>query len=168
MKRRDRNFFVLAFLSPACLIYGLFVVYPLIQSFVLSLYRWRGVSENKQFVGTQNFRDLAADDVFGKIIKHHLWLLAVAGLAIFFFGMLLAHATTGTGKGTRLVRSVYLFPQVMSMVVVAILWGFLFNPSFGPLTRLLIAIGMPGSDKILGDPSTALPAVAVALVWYAL
>ena len=77
MKRKSRALFILAFLSPAVLVYAGFVLLPLVQSFQLSLYRWRGVSQTRKFVGLENYHKLAQDDVFYRALKNNLWLLVI-------------------------------------------------------------------------------------------
>lgn len=168
--QRGRNLFIASFLAPAAIIYGLFVVVPLLQAFVLSLYRWRGVSAHKTFIGAQNFGKLWNDEVFWKALKNNLWLMAACGLAVIALGVLIAHGMNSSGRLARLLRSVYLFPQVISLVVVAILWQFLLNPSFGLVNSGLSAMGFRQFENKgwLGDPATALPSVGVAFVWYAL
>ena len=55
----------------------------------------------------------------------------------------------------------------MSLVVVAIVWQFIYNPSFGLLTSGMNAAGLGKATRAwLGDESTALPAVGVVFVWY--
>ncbi|MFI5387104.1 MAG: carbohydrate ABC transporter permease, partial [Fimbriimonadales bacterium] len=62
-----------------------------------------------------------------------------------------------------------LFPQMISLVAVAVLWMFIFNPQFGLVTSLLKAIGLGGwVHTWLGEPGTALPSVGVAFAWYAM
>lgn len=161
--------FILAFLGPAVAVYGLFVVWPLAQAFLLSLYRWRGVSAKRTFVGLDNFKELVGDAAFGRALGNNLWLLLGAGLALFALAIVLALAMQRAGRLARSLRAVYLFPQVVSLVVVAVLWQFLYNPSFGLIDSGLRAVGSPTLERgWLGDLRTALPAVGVALVWYAL
>ena len=169
MNHRGRTTFIIAFLAPAALLYGVFVVYPLANAFNMSLYRWRGVSEHKTFVGTENFNKLFHDDVFWKALKHNLWLLAVGMVLIFLVGLLLAHAMQGGGRMARALRNVVLFPQVISLVAVAILWMFMFNPSYGLVTQSIKKTVLPDWDgNVLGSPSLALPAVGIAFLWYAI
>jgi N-acetylglucosamine transport system permease protein len=168
-ERSKRAGFIIAFLSPAILLYGGFVIYPLIQAFQLSFYRWRGVSVRKTFVGTDNFVGLVHDNVFWKALENNLWLMVFGGAFIIVLSIAIAHGMQSHSVMSRVLRRIYLFPQVISMVVVAILWMFMFNPSYGPATALMKAAGLKSlSVAILGDPRTALPAVAVAFVWYAL
>ena len=169
MRDRSRPWFIAAFLAPALLIYGGLVLYPLGQAFAFSAYRWRGVSAVKTYVGAQNFIDLTHDDAFRKAIQNNLWLLVVGGLLTVAISIGLAHAMGSQGRTGRALRATILIPQVIPVVVVAILWMFLFNPQFGLLTSGLKAVGLGGWVKTwLGDPNTALPAVTVAFVWYAM
>jgi N-acetylglucosamine transport system permease protein len=169
MEKRGRTPFIITFLFPAVALYGLFVIWPVAQAFVFSLFRWRGISEQRTFVGAENFRALVGDPVFWRSVEHNLLLLLGAGAAIMALSLAVAHALQGNSRLVRMLRGVYLFPQVISLVVVAILWTFIFNPSFGLLTSGLHRIGL-GRWTVpwLGTPSTALAAVAVTFVWHGL
>lgn len=164
-----RTAFIITFLAPTILLYGLLVLLPLAQTLQLSLYRWRGVSKNRTFVGLENFHRLASDDAFLKALKNSLVLIGICGPILIFLGVGVAHILDRDTRMGRFARAIYLFPQVISLVVVAILWSFIYNPSFGLLQGALNVAGLHGWVKPwLGDPATALPAVAAAFVWYAL
>lgn len=169
MRGRARGLFVTGFLLPATVLYVLFVVLPVVQAFVFSLYRWRGISTNRIFVGLENFRQLFADPIVWMAIRHNLLLFVGTSVVILSLAIALAHAI-GHDTGTaRFLRSVYLFPQVISLVVVAILWMFILNPSFGILNAALKAVGLERwAIAWLGEKSTALASIGVAHVWHAL
>jgi len=169
VNQKGRGIFIFSFLAPAVLVYVVFVIWPLIQAFQLSLYRWRGVSVHRKFVGMENFSKLAQDEAFGKAVKNNLTLLVIGGFAIIVISVALAHAMQGRGRVGKMLRSVILLPQMVSLVVVAIMWTFIFNPQFGLLTSGLNAIGLKGlTHTWLGDPKTALPSVGTAFAWYAI
>lgn len=168
MKKRGRTAFIITFLSPAVLLYGVFVVYPLIQALLLSFYRWKGVSKNRTFVGLDNYKELAQDQTFHKALSNNLWLMVVGGAFIVVLSLLLAHGMQSNHKAVRVLRGLYLFPQVISLVVVAIIWQFIYNPEYGLGTGLTKAIGLSGYGQPLGTSSQALTAVGIAFVWYAL
>jgi len=162
-----RGLFVAGFLAPAVVLYGMFVVWPVAEAFAFSLYRWRGVSEHRTFVGLDNFVRLGSDPVFRQALGHNLVFLLVGGTAIMALGLAIAHAVHGSGRGPRALRGVYLFPQIISGVVVAILWMFIYNPSFGILNGSLKALGLDAlALDWLGTPRTALPALVVTFVWH--
>lgn len=166
---RGRTGFIVAFLSPAIALYSVLVLYPLAQAMLLSLYRWRGVSANRKFVGLENFKKLALDDAFRQSLGNALWLLVVALVAIFVGGLAAAHALNHSGRTARLVRGLILFPQVVSIVAVAVLWEFMLlpDPKMGLVNGFLALFGVKG-HAWLGESATALPGVAVAFVWHAL
>lgn len=169
MRQRGRTAFIVSFLAPAVLMYGVFVIWPLLQSFVIALYRWKGLSRHRTFVGLDNFDRLVHDGNFWKALTNNAWMLLVGMVVIFVLGLLVAHAMQGGGRMARTLRSIVLFPQVISLVAVAILWQFMYNPSYGLVTTSLKAAGAGDwAGSILGHPVAALPAVTVAFLWYAL
>ena len=169
MKQKGRWVFITSFLLPAVSLYSVFVVWPVIQALQFSTYRWRGISQNKKFVGLDNFNQLYGDKVFWEAFRHNLFLFVGAGIAVLLIALTTAHALQGEGKGVRTLRGIYLFPHIVSLVVVAILWQFIYNPQYGLLTSGLTALGLGAHTKTwLGDRSTALAAVGVAFVWYAM
>jgi ABC-type sugar transport system permease subunit len=168
MAKRGRTAFIVAFLSPAALLYGIFVVWPLIQAVYLSFFRWKGVSGQKTFVGLENFRNLGGDPAFRAAISNNLWILVVGGVVIVALSVLLAHAMQSNSRPVRALRGLYLFPQVISLVVVAIMWRFMYDPSYGLLTRAGTAVGLKGYETPLANSSQVLGAVGIAFVWYSL
>lgn len=168
LNRRGRTLFIISFLAPAVLLYVGFVVYPLIQAFALSAYRWRGLSPVKTYVGGGNFVKLAHDHVFWKSVENNLWILVVCGVIVIALSIAVAHGLQSAGKLSRTLRTIVLFPQMISLVAVAILWMFIFNPQFGLLTSGMKAIGLAGwTHTWLGEPETALASVGVSFIWYA-
>ncbi len=159
----------MAYLAPAVLLYALFVVWPLIQAAGMSFTNWKGLASTKHTnVGLQNYERLLKDEAYATAVKNNLWILVFGGLAILIIGMAVAHAVQGEGKLSKVLRGAYLVPHVISLVVVAILWSFLYNSSFGLVPKGFSALGIRVPDSgFLGDLDSALPAVTVAFVWYA-
>jgi N-acetylglucosamine transport system permease protein len=159
--------FIALFLAPACVIYGGFVLWPLLQALQFSMYRWRGVSAKKKFIGVDNFVELGQDGVFWQAIRNNIFLLLGAGFFVVVIGLILAHATSEKSRSARNLRGVMLFPQVISLVAVATMWQFILNPE-GLLNAGLRAVGLKGMAKTwLGNPLFALPAIGLAFVWFA-
>lgn len=156
--------FQLIFLAPALLLFSTFVLWPLAQSLYLSLFKWSGLSATKTFIGVDNYTRLAQDEVFRSAVGHSGWLLLVVGVLIFVLALGLAHAMTLPGRLAAAVRSFFLFPHVMSLVAVAILWRFVFDPTKGGLANGIIGQQVDW----LGQKSSALPSVGAAFLWYSL
>lgn len=168
MAKRGRIAFVCSFLAPSVLLYVVFVIWPLIQSFQMSAYRWKGLSVTRTYVGFENYSKLIGDEAFRKALVNNLWLMVAGGLAIIVIAVAVAHGMQRAGRLTKLLRGIYLFPQVVSLVVVAILWAFLYNPTYGIVGSIVEGVGIsPPREGWLGSSTWALPAVGVAFVWYA-
>lgn len=168
MKRKSRAWFRIAFLAPAVLLYGGLVLLPLLQAFQLAFYRLSGLSQKRTFVGWENFITIYKDGVFLKALGNNLLMLLGAVALVLLLAFPLAIAAQGQGKTAKFLRSVYLFPHVISLVVVGILWQAIFNPQIGLATALAKGVGIANPPAWLGDKRFALAAVAIAFVWYGL
>lgn len=167
MKGRTR--FIIGFLSPAVLLYGLLVGLPLLQSFYYSLFRWKGMSLNMKPVGTKNLVQFAQDPIMHTAATNQMLLLVCGGLMIIMFAVSIAHAVMVPSKTSKVVQAIMLFPQVVSMVVVGIIWQFLWHPKYGLLFLGGQKIGIPlPKDGVLGVEGWASVAVLIAFVWHAL
>ena len=166
---KSRAAFRATFLAPAVLIYAVFVLYPLAQAAIISLYRWKGVSAHRKFVGLENYAKLFGDAALRQSLGNALWLLVFSLFAVFLGGLGAAHALNHKGRATRIVRGLILFPQVVSIVAVGVLWEYMLDPrpEVGLVNGALRLFGVQG-PVWLGDPKSALPGVAAAFVWHAL
>ncbi len=176
MRNRGRTAFIVSYLAPAVVVYGLFVIWPVLQAFGFSFFKWSGLSSKKTFVGFDNFKQLFHDNVFWQALLHNAWIFVFGGAAILIIAICVAHGMQGEGRLTKTLRGVYLFPYIMSLVVVAILWQFIYNPQIGIATPIMNLLGFnpvqkPGGPfvdhSILGNPTRALPAVIITFVWFA-
>lgn len=168
MKSKGSLWFRVGFLAPAVIFYFVLVLWPLIQAFQLAFFRLSGLSTKKTFVGWENFQTVFKDGVFVRALGHNLTLLVCAVVLVLLIGFPLAMAAQGNGRLAKVLRALYLVPHVISLVVVAILWQFIFNPQIGLVTSGLKGLGFQSIPIWMGDKNTALGTVIVAFSWYAL
>lgn len=168
MKRSSAGFKI-AFLAPAVLLYAFFVLYPLAQALILSFYRFRGLGGERKFVGIENYQRLWLDETVWKSVVNNLMLAAGCLILILVLAMVIAHWSDRDDWAGKLLRSIYLFPHVVSIVIVAILWKFIFHPTIGPLApQYMEKIGWEDSPVWTGQSETALASVGIAFTWWAL
>ncbi len=154
------------FLAPSAILYAMFMIYPFFQSIYLSFTDWNGVGPIGDFVGLQNYRNLIHDDLLWRSLGHNAIWVVIGTIGPLVLGLLLAMLLWRQPRGFALFRTVYFLPQVLSPVIIAIVWGWVYNPVFGLLNQGLDSIGLDGISRgWLGDSSTALYAVLVAAVW---
>jgi len=157
------------FLAPAVILYGVFFVLPMAQAFYFSLFRWRGLSQHKEFIGVQNFRELAGDPIFWMALKHNFTFLVAGILITLPLALFFAYVISRKVRGASSYRAVFLFPNIISIVAVAVLWSFIYNMQFGLLNAFLKQVGLEQfTAGWLGEPRTALPAVITTGIWYQL
>ncbi len=154
------------FVLPAFLLYAVFMIYPFLQAIYLSFTDWNGAERVKHFVGFRNYREMVQDDLFWTSVGHTLIWVVIGTIGPLVIGLLLAQLLWRRPRGFTLFRTVYFMPQVLSSVVIAIVWGWIYNPIFGILNQGLDRVGLEGLSRgWLGDPDFALYAVLVAAMW---
>ncbi len=154
------------FVLPAFLLYAVFMIYPFLQAIYLSFTDWNGAERVKHFVGFRNYREMVQDDLFWTSVGHTLIWVVIGTIGPLVIGLLLAQLLWRRPRGFTLFRTVYFMPQVLSSVVIAIVWGWIYNPIFGILNKGLDRVGLEGLSRgWLGDPDFALYAVLVAAMW---
>ena len=162
---------IVPFLTPAILLYGVFVLWPYAQSFYIALTDWRGLSARRNFVGLQNFITLFGDGNFWNALGHNVELLVA--LPIFTLGIALFFATLFTQgergvPGARIFRVIFFFSYVMGAPIIGVLWSFIYHPNIGLVNAFLGLLHLEGLQRTwLGDPATALWAVMAVVVWQA-
>lgn len=154
------------FVLPAVVLYVVFMIYPFVQSIYLSLTSWDGAQPVKQFVGLANYVTLLQDPLVWTSLEHNLIWVVIGTIVPIVIGLLLAVLLSSRPRGFTLFRTVYFMPQVLPSVIIAIIWGWIYNPIFGMLNQVLTAIGLGGLARSwLGDPGTALYAVLATAIW---
>ncbi|HSZ80614.1 MAG TPA: sugar ABC transporter permease [Chthoniobacterales bacterium] len=157
------------FLAPSLAIYSVVVVYPMIYSAWLSLFRWDGVAPIKIFVGLDNYGILLTqNDVFWIALRNNaIWLVAALLLPT-SIGLGLAILLNSRFRGSHIFRSVFYFPSVLSLAVVGLIWTWIYHPDLGLLNQALTASGLQSLTRNwLSDPNIALYPVIIAATWNA-
>ncbi|MDQ6671554.1 MAG: sugar ABC transporter permease [Chloroflexota bacterium] len=153
------------FLLPAVALTVAFVIWPIAQSFRLSLYSWNGDGP-QTFVGLQNFLKLAQDKAYTAAFGHNILFMAAYTILEVVIGFFLAAMLNTRIRGVVFFRTVYFMPVVVPTAVAALLWSMLLAPTVDPFSAFFRAVGLPFlAHSWLGDSNTALYAVVAITVW---
>jgi raffinose/stachyose/melibiose transport system permease protein len=152
-----------AFLLPAFAVYAVFVLWPLAQTVRISFYDWNGLTVATP-VGLANYVEALTDpSVFGAL-THSLVFVFFYSLLPVAIGLLLAGIMSRIRiHGLTFFRAVLFLPQVLSTVVVAVAWRWMYS-DLGPINEGLRALGLDGVSW-LGSFTFALPAVGLIGTW---
>ncbi len=157
---------IILFLIPGLVIYLAFIGIPTVSAFVVSFLNWRGVSRLMTFAGFTNYQELVQDPIMWKALSHNAFFALAFPIAILIPAFVFALAFQRKVFGSTFYRIVFLFPNLMSVTVVAILWSFLYEPVLGPINSGLRFLGLTELTRSwLGDHSVALPALVLPIAW---
>jgi N-acetylglucosamine transport system permease protein len=166
---KSSRLFITCCLSPAVILFIVFMVIPTINVFKMSLFKWGGFSPNKEFVGLNNFRILFEDQRFYQSFQNTLLLLILVTLITFVFAIMFAAILTQEKiKGANIFRIVFYIPNILSVVVIAAIFSAIYDPKNGILNSF-IRLFRPDQPDILwlGDQKIVIYSLVAAMVWQA-
>lgn len=165
-RKSEKNLFILVCLLPALILFFTFLIYPTIEVFRMSMFKWGGFSNNQQFVGLDNFKILWADENFFRTIQNTILLIVVVTLFTVVLAVLFAAIlSTEKIRGNNFFRIIFYIPNILSIVVIAGIFSAIYDPKAG----LLNAVLPEAWNKLwLGDQSIVIYSLAFALIWQAI
>ncbi len=152
------------YLLPAFAVFFCFVLLPLGHAGWISLWDWDGLT-TATWAGLGNYGEVFTDEELRSAFVHALILLIFYAVLPLAIGLLLAGVMARARvRGLALFRTILFLPQVIAMVVVAVMWKMVYDPENGSLNRFLGWFGIEGKSW-LGDFSLALPSVGLIGTW---
>jgi raffinose/stachyose/melibiose transport system permease protein len=157
---------ILLFVTPALVLMGLFVVYPIISAIRMSFYSWKGFGPMDNFVGLKNYVNVLTDQVFTDAVVHNFLIVFLSILVQLPLGIGIALLLNRNIKGRGALRTIIFVPYVVAEVIAGVVWLQLLQPGDGMIESLLRSVGIPTpAQGFLGTPSLALWTVFVVLTW---
>jgi raffinose/stachyose/melibiose transport system permease protein len=154
---------------PCIAMLAVFVYVPLVQNFIFSFYRFSAFSPQKIFVGFDNFRMLLGDSVVLTALRNNARYAVVSVLIQVCFGLVLAAIMEDSAfrKVAPLFRTTFFLPVLVSISVVCLLFGFIYNPMDGLLNKFLEMVGLGGLARPwLGSGRTAIWSTIAVSQWH--
>ncbi len=154
------------FIAPAYIPFLIFILWPLLQGLQLSLYD--ADLAGRTFTGLANFRDLFEDESFRRAIVNTFFFVGIvvpSCLVISLFVSVMVFPLSR--KVQSFFRMAFYLPVVASGVILAMVWLWIYNTTFGLLNHLLSLVGLP-RVAWLASTTTALPSLAVVVLSWVL
>ncbi|MBY7142851.1 sugar ABC transporter permease [Virgibacillus sp. NKC19-3] len=169
-KKMARSIFIAVCISPALLLFILFMVVPTFEVFRMSLYRWGGLSSTQQFVGLDNFQILWNDMQFIQSFQNTILLIVLVAIVTMFFSLVFAAILTREKLiGGNFFRVIFYIPNILSIVVIAGIFSAIYNPENGLLNSIFGIFNLENWQQLwLGNQDIVIYSVAGALVWQAI
>lgn len=161
--------FICISVLPAVILTLMFTIWPTAQALYLSFTNATSLGLNNKFVGLNNYIYMFHDKSFIQALTNTAKLMAVVPVITIFCSLVLAFVLNQCKlKEMVLYRTIFYFPNIVSLTVVGIIWSFVFHPNVGIVNKILGAVGLESLQRSwLGDSKTALWCIAFTLLWQA-
>ena len=165
-RNRRRAGTIAAFVVPALIVYVLFVLYPIVQAVYYSLFDWNGLGPLEDYVGLENYRRILTDDIFHMAVRHNLVIMLLSLLIQLPLALTVALLIRDNIPGRALFRTIFFLPYVLSEVITAVIWVFMYRPDTGFINVVMKAV-VPGFEPrgFLGDTDVVMVAIFAVITW---
>ena len=163
-KRRRESVAGYLFIAPDAIGLALFAAFPMLLALGLGFYEVDGFG-GYSFVGLANYRRMLLDPLFLQSLRVTLLYVLMLVPSLYVVGLGLALLVQRRSRIAGLLRSLFFLPQMVSLVVVGLIWQVLLVDKIGPVNRFFAGLGLGGLSW-LGDPRLALASVVVVSLWF--
>lgn len=160
----NQNVLVFLVIGSVIIFYALFLIYPIVQAFLGSFHDWNPLISTYKFVGFKNYIEALSNQT----ILYSFWITIVFTLVVVAartaIGLVFAVLITSVAKFKDFFRTVYFIPAITSMVAVAFVWRWLYDPSYGVFNSILNLFGNQGLNW-LKDKNLVMPSIGLMTIW---
>lgn len=165
-KQRDMKNNLIAWLlvAPSLIFMLIFTVWPVFRSIYLSLTKYKLGMKAPEFIGLENYINLAGSSLFWKVMGNTLYFALITIIPSMVVGLFLATIVNRKSRATGFVRTAYFYPVIMPMIAIASIWMFIYMAKNGLFDQMLASFGIKPMN-VLSSKKTVLPAMAFMYVW---
>lgn len=162
---------LVAFVAPAFLLFGTFVIWPLIEGVRYSFYNWSGTGPLTNFVGFANYVYTLFDPHFApefwRAIWHNVYFFIISMILTLLIGLGLAYMLMLVKeRASQRYTVIFMLPFTLPPVAIAYIWTIYLEPNSGVLYIALHALHLDAlAAPFLGSTALALPTIAVITAW---
>lgn len=150
LRQRDTRRVAMLFLAPVAILMAIYVVYPIIDTFITSTYQWNGISAAKKFVGIGNWKTLIADENFWIAFRNNLVIMVLSICIQIPIGLALATFLDFGGKKLTIFKVIWFIPLLMSSVAIGFLFTYALATNGGLVSTISGWFG-GGNVDLLGE-----------------
>jgi len=154
------------YILPSFIFITVFFFYPIGYIFGISFLEWNGISQNKSFIGLDNYKNFFTDPIAMKSLGNQILWGIITILSQMFLGLTMAILVRSQAKFKIFYKLIFFLPNIISVAVVAYVFNKIYDNNFGELNYFLDSIKLNFlQHPWLGDPDTALYCLMIANIW---
>jgi multiple sugar transport system permease protein len=155
-------------MAPFLVLYLLFVIGPTVYAFVLSLFNGSLVRSGLgSWAGLGNYAEALKSPDFWSSLWHTIYFTILTTPPLVILAFVFALLADRAVRGRAFFRFAFFVPYVLPSAVMSLIWVWIYTPAIGLAEGWLGAIGITAPNW-LGDPTWAMPSIAIATVWWTL
>ena len=154
------------FIVPFGILYTIFTILPIFQTFYISLHKWEIMGTNIRYIGLKNFeRLLTRDTQFQQAFEQTVLFVALT-IPIIFVGLLFAMMLNRPVKGIGIFRTIFYLPNIMAVTVIGLIWARVFASSDRGLINAFLEQFGAGPIPFLDQSDLATLSVSFTTLWW--
>lgn len=163
-QRRSKYLFCYAMLTPVLILFFYIRVFPIVRTFILSLYKWDIIKPIRPFIGLLNYQALITDSRFLQALQNTTIFSVATVIFSIILALPLAVVLAGKIRFSPLYQAIFFIPFITPMVPMAIAWKWIYDPKYGILNYFLSIFHISPIGWLV-YPETALWAIIAMSVW---
>ena len=163
-RKAQQTAMILLVMAPMVAVFALFWIYPMLGGIWGSLTRWRAFNPDQPFIGLRQYVMLSEDPIFIRSLRNTFYYALLYLPTSIVVSLASALAIEATGALRSFFRMIYFLPVVTSTIATALIWKWLYQPSFGLFNQILELSHLP-TQPFLRSTSQALPSVVLYALW---
>ncbi len=168
-KNKGRSRFIVLCVAPAVILFVIFMIYPTLNVFRMSLYERGAYSPTETFVGFNNFKSLISDANFIRSMQNTILLIVVVTIITFALALIFAGILTREKiRGKEFLRVVFYIPNILSVVVISGIFSAIYQPENGMLNSILSMFKGETVTILWKGENLVMVSLIIAMVWQAI
>ena len=168
-KNKARSRFIVLCVAPAVILFLIFMVYPTLNVFRMSLFERGAYSPTETFVGFNNFKSLVSDAYFIRAMQNTILLIVVVTIITFAFALVFAGILTREKvRGKELLRVIFYIPNILSIVVISGIFSAIYKPDNGMLNSIQSLFAGHQVTTLWKGENLVMVSLIIAMVWQAI
>jgi multiple sugar transport system permease protein len=154
------------FVLPHFLFFAIFLLYPIFRGIQISLYDWKIMLTDQNFIGLANYQALMDDAIFWEVLGNTIYFTVLTVALNVIVALSVAIALKQDFHGSNSMRVLFYAPAILSVSVLAIIGIRIWDTQLGIVNYFMVTLlGLPRVSW-LGDRALAIPALSVTTVWW--
>ena len=154
------------FVLPHFLFFAIFLLYPIFRGGQISLFDWKIMLKEQNFIGLANYQALLKDKIFWQALSNTTYFMALTVSANVILALLVATGLKHSFIGGDFLRVLFYAPGILSVSVLGIIGIRVWDTQIGIVNYVVTTLLHGPRISWLGNPNIVIPSLSMTTVWW--